>query len=244
MQVLEKTVLITGGGSGVGLHIGKEFIKNGAKVIACGRTMAKLEQARAENPSLEIAECDVTSEAQIKTLLEHCDSKFGGIDILINNAGIFQAFNVNDNNTSLKHQLNEVDIDFNGAVRMVHYFLPNLLKKPEAAIVNVSSGLAFVPLAMAPVYSATKAAMHAWTQSLRHQLTKTNVKVFELMPPVVDTDMVSDLEGLPKMPPNKLASAFLKNFTADKLETTPGQSSQLKMMRRLAPNFIFKMINK
>ncbi len=244
MQVSGKTVLITGGGSGIGLYIGKEFVKDGAKVIACGRTMAKLEEARAENPSLEIAECDVTDEAQIKALLEHCDSKFGGLDILINNAGIFQVFNIIDNNFPLEHQLNEVDIDFNGAVRMVHYFLPGLLKKPEAAIVNVSSGVAFVPLSMSPVYSAAKAAMHAWTRALRHQLAKTNVKVFELMPPVIDTEMVSDLKDFPKMPPQKLASSFLKSFKADKLETTPGQSAQLKMMSRLAPNFIFNMINK
>ncbi len=244
MQVSGKTVLITGGGSGIGFYIGKEFIKNGAKVIACGRTMVKLEQARAENPSLEIAECDITDEGQVKALLEHCDSKFGGIDVLVNNAGIFQVFNVTDSDTSLKHQLNEVDIDFNGAVRMVHYFLPNLLQKPEAAIVNVSSGLVFVPLSMAPGYSATKAAMHAWTRALRHQLAKTNVKVFELLPPVIDTDLVSDLKDFPKMPPQKLASVFLKSFKASKLEVTSGQSNQLKMMSRLAPNFIFNMINK
>ena len=243
MQASEKTVLITGGGSGIGLHLGQEFLKNGAKVIACGRTMAKLEEARAQNPSLEIAECDITNEAQIKALLEHCDSKFGGIDILINNAGIFQVFNVIEDNTSLKHQLNEVDIDFNGAVRMVHYFLPSLLKRSEAAIVNVSSGLAFVPLSMSPIYSATKAAMHAWSRALRHQLTKTNVKVFELLPPVIDTDLVSDLKDFPKMPPDKLATAFLKGFKANKLEITAGQSKQLKMMSHIAPNFIFKMIN-
>ena len=244
MQISGKTVLITGGGSGIGLHIGKEFIKSGAKVIACGRTMVKLEQARDNNPSLEIAECDVTDEKQVRELLEHCDSEFGGVDILVNNAGIFQVFDVADSDTSLEHQLNEVDIDFNGAVRMVHYFLPSLLQKPEAAIVNVSSGLAFVPLSMAPIYSATKAAMHAWTRALRHKLKKTNVKVFELMPPVIDTDMVSDLKDFPKMPPDKLAKAFLKNFKADKLEITAGQSGQLKMMSHLAPNFIFKMINK
>ncbi len=244
MQISGKTVLITGGGSGIGLYLAKEFLRHNSKVIICGRNIAKLEKVQADESALEIAQCDVTNEAQITALLERCNQKFGGVDILVNNAGIFQTFDVSAGKFSLDHQIKEVDIDFNGPIRMVHYFLPDMLKKPESAIVNVSSGLAFIPFAAAPVYSATKAALHSWTLSLRKQLAGTSVRVFELMPPVVDTEMVSELDGFPKMPPEALAQAFMKGFTSGKLEITPGQSSQLKLMRRLAPNFIFNMVNR
>ena len=127
---------------------------------------------------------------------------------------------------------------------MVNHFLPALKAKSESAIVNVSSGLAFVALAQAPVYCATKAGLHSWTQSLRYQLKETSVKVFELMPPLVETEMVADFKGQPMMAPEKLAADFVKGLKNDDYEITPGQSSQLKFMSRLAPGFIFKMLNK
>ena len=246
MQPAGKTVLITGGGSGIGLHIAKAFMENGSKVIICGRTLSKLEQAQRQNPGLEIALCDISNDEQIQALRDKCDSEFGGIDILVNNAAIFNIFDVTDGNHSLEKQLKEIDIDFGGPVRMVHYFLPGLLNKPEAAIVNVSSVLAFVPLAAAPIYAATKAGMHSWSQSLRKQLSKTNVTLFELMPPVVDTDMtdIDETEGLPKMTAEKLASQFMKGFLRDKLEMTPGILGTLKPMSRLAPDFMFNTLNR
>ncbi|MBV7329027.1 SDR family NAD(P)-dependent oxidoreductase [Chloroflexi bacterium TSY] len=246
MQASGKTVLITGGGSGIGLHLAKEFLKNGSKVIICGRTVAKLEQAQKENRGLEIAQCDISDSEQIQALLDKCDREFGGIDILVNNAAVFNLFDVTEGKFTLEQQLKEIDIDFSGPVRMVHYFLPGLLNRPEAAIVNVSSGLAFVPLAAAPVYAATKAASHSWTQSLRKQLSNTNVAVFELMPPVVDTEMadVEVTEGLPKMAPAKLARQFMKGFLRNKFEMTPGLLGTLKPMSRIAPGFTFKMLNR
>lgn len=244
MQTVGKIVLITGGGSGIGLYLAKEFLKNGSKVIITGRSLTKLEQAKAEHPELEIAQCDVTNDAQIQGLLERCNTEFGGIDILVNNAGVFNQFDVTKGTFPISHQLKEVDIDFNGPIRMVHYFLPSLLQKPEAAIVNVSSALAFIPFAIGPVYSATKAAIHSWTLSLRKQLAATNVKVFELMPPVVDTEMTDNLEGIPKMAPDKHASLFMKSFLSDRLEITPGISLGLKIMRRVAPKLAFNMLNR
>jgi len=111
--------------------------------------------------------------------------------------------------------------------------------------VNVSSGLAFVPFAQAPVYSGTKAFLHAYTQSLRAQLAGTTVRVVELMPPVVATEMVDDLDpSFPRMPPETLAAAFMKGLRGGNDEIAPGQSSQLRVMRRLAPGFIFGQLNK
>ena len=244
MTISGKTVLITGGGSGIGLALAKEFLANKNTVIITGRSLSKLEKAKAENPGLHFIQNDVTDAAQVKSLVEKTQQEFGGIDVLVNNAGVLHTFDIADESYPLEKHLQEVDIDLNGPIRMVHYFLPGLKQRDEAAIVNVSSGLAFVPLAMAPVYSATKAGLHAWTQSIRLQLAKTNVKVIELMPPVVDTDMVSEFEDFPKISPEKLSQGFWKGYANNQAEITPGQSSQLKLMRRLAPGFIFGQINK
>lgn len=244
MKSSGKTVLITGGGSGIGLALAKKFLENGNTPIITGRNLAKLEKAKADHPGLHIAQGDVTDVASIKALVKKTNTEFGGIDVLVNNAGVFHAFDIKDESYPFEKQEQEIDIDFTGPIRMLHYFLPQLKQKPEAAVINVSSGLAFIPLTMAPVYSATKAGIHAWTQALRKQLEPTNIKVIELMPPVVDTDMVADLKDFPKLSPEKLAQAFWKGYTQDQAEITPGQSSQLKLMRRLAPGFIFNAINK
>lgn len=244
MQASGKTVLITGGGSGIGLDIAKAFLNEGSKVIICGRNLTKLQAVKEQNPSLEIAQCDVTNDEQIQTLLDRCNNDFGGIDILVNNAGVFHEFNIVKDQFPLESQLKEIDIDLGGPVRMVYYFLPTLLKKPEAAIVNVSSGLAFIPFVIGPVYSSTKAALHSWSLSLRKQLSETNVKVFELMPPVVDTDMTTTIEGIPKMTPERHASIFMKGFLNDKLEITPGLSLGLKVMSRIAPNLFLNLLNR
>lgn len=167
----------------------------------------------------------------------------GGCDLLINNAGVFHAFDVTSG-YPLEQQLKEVDIDVNGPIRMAHHFLPGMLQR-ESVLVNVSSGLAFVPLAMAPVYSASKAFLHAWTQGLRAQLAGTSVRVMELMPPVVDTPMITKLdESIPRMPPQKLARHFMRGLKRGAEEVAPGMSGQLRFMRRAAPRFIFSQLNK
>lgn len=244
MQTNDKKVLITGGGSGIGLILAKTFLNAGSKVIICGRNLEQLEIVKQELSKIEIAQCDVTSDEQIKALLEQCKEDFNGIDILINNAGIFQIFDYKNGNLVIEQQVKKIDINLNGAIKMVHYFLPLLLEPKEAAIVNVSSGLAFVPLTAAPVYCATKAAIHSWTRSIRWQLKGTGIKVFELMPPLVDTSMVQELKGFPKMQLDELATKFMMDFKHDKFEITPGPAGQLKMLSKWAPGFIFKQLNK
>lgn len=243
MKLSGQTVLVTGGGSGIGLALAQSFLQNGSQVIVCGRNVSRLEEAQKNNPGLHIAECDVTNDEQVQALLKKCNDEFDGINILINNAGIAHFDNMLEASRTLEDKFLEIDINLNGSIRMAHYFLPGMLKKSEAAIINISSGLAFVPLAAQPIYSATKAAIHAWTLSMRIQLADHSLKVFELMPPAVDTPMVKDLTSFPKMPLNELAAAFTKAFSKNKLEITPGQSKQLKVMRRMAPNFILKMLN-
>lgn len=248
MKKSNQKVLITGGSSGIGLAIAKKFIDNKNTVIITGRDLTKLEKVKSELPQIHIFQSDVTDDAEVKLLADTIDQQFGGIDVLINNAGIMLLLDTGNEGNDLKKQFDEIDINFNSPIRLVHYFLPQLKHSKEAVIINVSSGLAYVPFAQAPVYSATKSALHFWTRSIRLHLKPHSIKVLELLPPVVDTPLshVADIaedDNQKPMPPEKLAEAFWKGYLNNKEEITPGISTQLKLMSRLAPNFIFKQLN-
>ena len=143
----------------------------------------------------------------------------------------------------------EIDINLTGPVRMVQQFLPLLQSRPDALIINVSSGLAFVPFTAAPIYSATKAAIHAYTQALRMQLRGTTVTVVELAPPGTDThlfhgEFAEETRGQKPMPVNVLATKAITGIEAGRLEIRPGLSNILKLMSRIAPNFMLRQLAK
>lgn len=242
MNLNEKRIVITGGGSGIGLAMARSLASEGASVVITGRDQSKLTAAASRHPNISPQVCDVTDEAAIVSLRDVMDAE-GGTDVLVNNAGIMHAFDVTQG-FPLEKQLQEIDIDVSGAVRLVHHFLPGMLQR-ESVIVNVSSGLAYVPYSFAPVYSATKAFLHSYTQSLRAQLAATSVRVVELLPPVVDTELAGDLNpSFSRMSPEKLVAAFIKGLKNNVDEITPGQSAQLKLMSRLAPGLLFAQLNK
>uniref|UniRef100_UPI0040489F26 SDR family oxidoreductase n=1 Tax=Flavobacterium sp. TaxID=239 RepID=UPI0040489F26 len=249
MKQSKQIVLITGGSSGIGLALAKKFVENDNTVIITGRNLSKLETVKKEFPNIHIFQSDVTDDAEVRMLADDIQEKHNGIDILINNAGIMNLVNAGNEENDLQKQMQEIEINFNSPIRLLHYFLPQLKKSKNAVLVNVSSGLAYVPFAQAPTYSGTKSALHFWTQGIRPQLQPHNIKVVELLPPVVDTPLahVADIaedDNLKPMPPEKLADIFWKDFINGKEEITPGISKQLKLMSRLAPKFIFKQLNK
>ncbi|SEF93436.1 uncharacterized oxidoreductase [Halpernia humi] len=248
MKLSKQIVLITGGGSGIGLALAKKFLENNNTVIITGRNLAKLQKVQAEFPKINIFQSDVTDDAEVRMLADDISQKFEGIDILVNNAGIMNLVDAGNEKNDLQKQMEEIEINFNSPLRMFHYFLPQLKKSKNAALINVSSGLAYVPFAQAPVYSGTKSALHFWTKSIRPQLKPHNIKVIEVLPPVVKTDIFDGIEAseddFKPILPQKLADLFWKDFIKGKEEITPGMSSQLKLMNRLAPKFIFKQLNK
>ena len=248
MMKSNNTVLITGGGSGIGLALAKKFMENDNRVIITGRNLTKLIKVQTEFPKIHIIQSDVTIEKDVQQLVAQTEKDFGGIDILFNNAGIMNLLDLGNENSDLSEQMNEIEINFNSPIRMLHYFLPQLKKSKNAVLVNTSSGLAYVPFAQAPVYSGTKAALHFWTKAIRPQLARHKIRVVELLPPVVDTKLAKETDlsddKLKPMPPEKLANLFWKDFTSGKEEITPGLSKQLRLMQRLAPNFIFEQLNK
>ncbi len=248
MKTSNNVVLITGGSSGIGLAIAKKFLEHNNTVIVTGLSQEKLQQVKSELPEINIMRSDVTSEADIKALAEHIQTQFGGVDILMNNAGIMKLMDAGAEGSDLTAQLTEIDINFSSPVRMLHYFLPQLKVSQNPVLVNTSSGLAYVPYAQAPVYSGTKAAMHFWSMAIRPQLALHGIKVVELLPPVVDTKLAkeADLSDdiLKPMPTEKLADIFWNDFIRGKVEITPGVSKLLKLSQRLAPKLAFSQLNK
>jgi uncharacterized oxidoreductase len=249
MNLNGNTVLITGGSSGIGFEMAKEFLAAKNTVVITGRNMEKLEKAKQKLGDVTIFQSDVSNSDSIKELYEKVSKEFPDLNVLVNNAGVMFTINLQDHNLSANELTKELDINVKGTIWMNDAFLPLLKKNKSAATVTVSSGLAFVPLPITPVYCATKAALHSYTLSLRAQLKNTNVKVFELAPPATETELLAgfkeeDMEGTSMMTTQALIADFLKSFSKDKYEICPGQASQLKFMSRYFPNFILKQLSK
>jgi uncharacterized oxidoreductase len=186
MKKSGNTVLIIGGSSGIGFALSKQFIKAGNTVIVCARTTHHLERAASELPGLVTHRCDLTVEADRTELADWLLSEFPGLNILINNAGIQNYVNFTSQ-LDPKAIVDEIGINLTAPIILTALFIPHLKSKDKSVIVNISLGLAFAPLAFMPVYCATKAALHSFTMSLRHQLRDLGIRVVEMIPPMVDT---------------------------------------------------------
>lgn len=190
MNMTGNTILITGGTSGIGLALATAFIAAGNKVIIAGRRKALLDAAAAAHPGLATYVLDMQEAADITRVSAQITQDHPDLNVLINNAGIMLAENLTAPLQALADAEAMITTNLIGPIRLTTALTAHLLGKPQAAIINVTSGLAFVPLAMTPTYSATKAALHSYTQSLRHQLRATSIKVLELAPPAVQTDLM------------------------------------------------------
>src|ERR1700688_1371182 len=249
MKLTSNTILITGGGSGIGYELTKQLTALGNTILITGRDQSKMDRAKAAFPKIHTFRSDVSDPKAIATLYEQVTKQFPELDILINNAGIMREINIHDKAGSLEDITREIEINLSGPIRMVKQFLPHLKTKSQAAIVNVSSGLAFVPLPISPVYCATKAGLHSFTESLRVQLKNTKVKVFELAPPATQTKLLGafnseDMKGVSIMKVEDMVKVAVKGMQTERFEIRPGQANQLKMMSRVAPGFILKQMSR
>lgn len=245
-RMREKTVLVTGGSTGIGFALGESFARLGNRVIACSRRTAKLEDAKRRSPSLIVRQCDVSKEAERRSLYAWIEGEFGGLDVLVNNAGIQRHIDFTKGTNDLLQNEDEIEINLRAQIYMAAQFVPMLSRNKEAAIVNVSSGLGFVPLAVFPIYSATKAAIHSFTLSLRHQLRETSVRVFEAIPPTVyDTE----LKGNPieksewTLSSSEVAEAVIQGLEADEYEIAIGPSKKWVNSTKSELDQIFRNIN-
>ncbi len=248
MRLSDNTVLITGGSSGIGYEFAAQLLKRGNTVIVTGRDEGSLEQARKSLPGVNTFQSDVSDWKAIPLLFDSVTKKFPSLNVLINNAGIMRKIKLLNRDVDLEDISREIDTDLTGTIRMVEQFLPHLKAQEFAAIVNVSSGLAFVPLPTAPIYCAAKAGVHSFTQSLRVQLKNTRISVFELAPPTTRTPLFTKEMSAPKrvrmMDVSTMVAQAMKGLEKDHLEIRPGMSNMLKLMSRVAPQFILKRLSR
>ena len=242
MNLSSNTVLITGGASGIGFALAERFLQAGSTVILCGRREEKLKEAREKYPRLHTRACDLGKSVQRVELFQWVVQNFPGLNVLINNAGIQQRVQM-QNPPDWKTLHDEIAVNLDAPIHLSALFIPHLLKQANPAILNVTSGLAFSPLANVPVYSATKAALRSFTLSLRHQLSVTPVSVIEIIPPAVNTDLGG--KGLHDFgaPLEEFADSVVEQLEKGNLETTFGFSEE---MRRASPeklDAIFKRMN-
>ncbi|MCW3105888.1 MAG: family oxidoreductase [Segetibacter sp.] len=191
MKTTGNTILITGGTSGIGLAFAEEFLGLGNKVIICGRRENRLAEIERKHQGIVTRVCDVAEVKDREDLAGWVMSNYPDVNVLMNNAGV-QLLTDLTRPVDLNRVNSEIATNLTAPIHLSSLFAQHLSTKQEAAIINISSGLAFVPIAFMPVYCATKAAIHSITLSLRHQLKNTPVKVFEIAPPAVDTELGSD----------------------------------------------------
>jgi len=243
MKLSGNTILVTGGSTGIGLAFAKKFVALGNSVVITGRSQAKLDAALKEEPKLVAIRNDASDAKATSALAADVTARFPNVNVLFNNAGILRYLNLAQGEADLTALTSEIDINLSGPIRLVSAFI-DTLRKNKGTIVNVSSGLAFVPLTAAPIYSATKAAMHAYTITLRQQLRDQGVEVIELMPPSVKTDLATIPKDVKVLTTDELVAATLKDLGRGVEEITPGQAGQLRFMSRVAPGFIRGMLEK
>ncbi len=244
MKLTNRTILITGGSAGIGLAFARKFLELGNEVIVTGRRQKALDAVKAEHPKLHAIQSDVAEPAQIAALAARVKAEFPKLDVLMNNAGIFLNKNLKAPASDLGGLMLEMNINVGGVIGMTSAFI-DILTANKGTLINVSSALAFVPLPSAPIYSATKAAIHSYTQSLRFQLEETGVEVIELMPPVVKTELAADItegDGFTVITTDELVKQSFASLKTGAVEIRPGQAKQLAFMRRLAPDFINRQL--
>jgi uncharacterized oxidoreductase len=190
MQLSGNTILVTGGGSGIGRGLAEALQASGNHVIIAGRRKVLLEDTVKSNPGMKSLVLDIEDRSAIRGLVHRLASEFPALNVLINNAGIMRSEDLLDHQDDLSDAEATIATNLLGPMRLTGALLPLLRKHERSTIINVSSGLAFVPLAFTPTYCATKAALHSYTQSLRYQLKDTTTEVLEIIPPYVQTELM------------------------------------------------------
>lgn len=245
MDIKGKTILITGGASGIGLEAARQFLQQGAKVIITGRNASKLDAAQKAYPSLLAIRSDV-SRGQDAIALHEKIRELGGIDILYNNAGVgVSPVNLGiPDSRHLEGAEYEMEVNYFGVIRLNNLFMEMLQSRPEAAIINTTSILSIIPSVLEATYSASKTALAFYTKSLRSHLDAigSRVKVFELLPPLVDTEMVASRQDK-KMSPGKLVESLIDGLKKNNYTIRVGDSTAIYFLNRLAPSIAYGMVN-
>lgn len=248
MNLKDSTILITGGTSGIGLEFVKQLTELGANIIVTGRKLGALNETKKAFPNVHTFQNDVSNPKDIEMLFKEVTQKFPDLNIIINNAGLMRLIDLQDTSLDLENINREIATNLSGTIQMAHQFLPHLTTKKSAAIVNVSSGIAFMCYSAAPIYSATKAGVRAYTQALRLQLENTNIKVFEMIPPGVKTNLqnewVKKTNEKRMMTAHKMVKVAIDGILKDKKELKPFLIRVIKTVSRLMPNILLNFAHR
>ena len=236
MKTTGNTVLITGGSAGIGLALAERLIAEGNNVIITGRNEARL-QAAAEKLGGKVTAiaADVSNADEVEALVERISKDFPNLNVVINNAGAASAYKLDTEADAFANAQEEIVTNYLSIIRLTDKLLPVLKNQAESALVNVSSIAAFVPNIYIPTYSASKAALHSYTQSLRLTIADTSVKVFELMPPLVNTDFSKDIGGENGIAPSVLADDLIEAFANDTFEIHTGATADIYKLNQSDP---------
>ncbi len=244
-SIAGQDALVTGGSAGIGLALARALQAHGARVGICARDADRLKTVAAENPGLQTFVADVGRTDDLRRLCSEVSERLGGLSILVNNAGIqyqyrFPEAPAEDILAKVDHELS---VNFGGMVKLTALLMPQLLQAPEAVIVNMSSSLAITPKASAPVYCASKAAVHSFSRSLRYQLedAKSRVAVLDVMPPLVDTAMTAGRwQG--RLLPEHVAAAVIEAVLEGREVLKLGDTVRLDVLNRLAPRLAARRV--
>lgn len=248
MKLHGNTVLITGGSSGIGLAMAEAFLDAGSTVLICGRSEKRLNEARARRPEFHVRVCDVSREEGRQALLTWVREKFPALNVFVNNAGVQRDIDLSQGLGEFLAGENEIRINLEAPILLTGMFAPLLAHNRAPALINVSSGLGFVPMAGMPVYCASKAGMHAFCIGMRLQLIKIGIKVFEIIPPAVDTNLNPQGRAKrggfkPDVTPQEFAAAVMRGLKDDVPEIGYGMTADLMHVSRVELDRRFKQMN-
>jgi uncharacterized oxidoreductase len=243
MNLKNKTILITGGTSGIGLAAVPYFLNEGMKVIVCGRNERKNNEAQKMFPEITVLNCDITVENEVYVLYQLIKS-IGSIDILYHNAATIHPHSLTGKDVYTKG-LDEMNTNYLAVLRLNDYFMEMLMQRKEAAIIHTTSAVAYVPISFLATYSAGKAALHSYTQSLRHHLQniQSSIRIFELMPPTVDTEPTKAF-NTEKISPQKVVEVLIQSLRQNRFTIHVEKVKMLYFLHRLLPSKTFAILNK
>lgn len=243
MELKNRTILITGGASGIGLSLAKQLIAKHNQVIVCGRNQARLDSAKQNLPALETVRCDINNTDDLSELVSLLAAKFPQLDTLINNAGIQQKIDITKDEMVNQTIETEISTNLTAHIQITQRLYTLLSSNKNPAIIFMGSALGLVPKYEVPVYSAAKAGLHSFAQSIRHQAAQDNIQVIEVFPDMVETPMTQSRIQEKKMNPDVFASLVLRHLSTTKQEIFIGLTKVLNWLHRIAPKLALKTVN-
>ena len=243
MKTTNNTVLITGGSAGIGFEIAKLLSEKGNHVIITGRNKERLQKAASQLKNITAIASDISKEDDVNELVDKLSRDFPLLNMVVNNAGSAFVYDLSKDKGAFNNAQEEMLTNYLSVIRLNELLLSHLKLQPAAAIVNVSSVVAIVPGNLA-TYSASKAALHSYTLSLRMALEETSVGVFELMPPLVDTAFSAPIGGHNGIAPSEVAAQFFEGLQNDEFEIRVGNTEQVYRLFLSSPEEALHLMNK